>query len=236
MCYVNFLRGLLRALVVCFLVARGSFALGATISFDDFSVPAAPNVSVTLIGAIDSNPADVATTDPSIEGGSREVTFEVSGVPELVSFAGQVGGGALAFNSSAPGTTATVTYSGLSGSNLNLLGHAFEFDFLYVDGNMSQKLGVMIDVMGTGGGTATRTVDIDNTLVPFMATVPFAGFTGDLSALNDATTIVVHFNPDAYEHLDFSLDDFGVVIPEPSTAVLLIGGLLAAMVYVRRRR
>ncbi len=240
--HVSFSRGLFRALAVCFLVASGSFALGETISFDDFSAPTSPDISV--IGAIDPNPATVETTHSSIEGDSRDVAFDVSGSPEPVSFVGQVGAGVLAFNSSSPGTTATVTYDGLGNTNLNALGNAFLFDFLYIDSNINQKLGVQIEVWSGGAIKATSPiVYFDDSLTSSTEEVwfPVTGLTwdDDPSALGSASKIVVRLNPGSYEHIDFSLDDFGVgsvVVPEPSTAMLLIGGLLAAMVYVRRRR
>ncbi len=233
MWYLNFLRGSLRALVVCFLVAGGSFAWGDTI-LDDFSAPDSEPYQHLITGAFEV----VKTEYPGgFWGGKREVLFEVGGTPDAW-IVGQVGGGVLRLNSDSPGAIVKVTYFGGGGvADLSSLGDMFSLDFNYVNSNVSEEFVVEIDVWGVGGITATSSAVVDDSNTPSTTTINFADFTGDIAALKDAKSMVIRFNPSAYEHVDFSLDEFGVgIIPEPSTAVLLIGGLLTAMVYVRRRR
>ncbi|NQU25681.1 MAG: PEP-CTERM sorting domain-containing protein [Candidatus Nealsonbacteria bacterium] len=235
MWYANFLRGSLCALVVCFLVTSGSFAWGA--SFDDFAVPIAPEIIV--ISSAAQNPTTVSTLNPATGVGSRDVTFNVSAPPGPAAVIGVVGGGQLMVQSSTPGTTTTVTYSGLGGQDLNTLGNEFQLDFLFVDNSVEHKLGVSIDVVSSGGGATASSpvIMVDDDLAASMSAINFSAFTGDTAALADAGTITVQFNPDAYEHINFSLGGFGVgVVPEPSVVVLLISGLLAATLFGWRRR
>jgi hypothetical protein len=226
-------------------------ATAAPILIDDFQAPAGQTSYVIRL----LNPANtlvIETPGAGILGGERDLLIHVvSPVPaEPISAAGTVGDGRFDFVSGATARVrAVLQYDGLdadggslvnsAGLNLDLTAggnNALRLWFDSVDGGPSQAgLGLQIVVTGPGG-PATFNGTIPASASPSVFTAGFAAF--DTTApFPAATSLTFTFNPSAPSPgvaADFTLRAMAAV-PEPSTIVLSLAGLLACAPFFRRR-
>lgn len=238
-------------LLGCGGVARADFIV------DDFNAP--DQVRVPVIDLVDPDPTHVETPDGAILGGERDLLLDVIGAASPGCFVGEVGRGRLKFNSSSPGTAARLQYDGvdtdvagppadlrnsegLGPIDLAAEGSMFGLEFSSIDGGMAQSTAIQIEVH-----SSTTTALLDGVIPdsPGLTTfyAPFDAFDVpdpfDVADVFGAvTSIEFRINPGGARDVDFQLQTIDVVtvVPEPSTVVLLAGGLIGLLVYARRRR
>ena len=232
---------------VCVILA-GLAPARAEYIIDDFSEPG--KVEVRVISWKHLDPTLVETPDPGVLGEERDILLDVIGVSRLTSFVGEIGDGTFLFNSSSPGTAATIQYDGddddpdgppaaltnfegLGGLDLTVYGPAFELEFLSIDGGQSQSSEIEIEVHSSTS-TALFTGTIDDSAGPTTYPVPFAAFS-DLGVFNDVTSIEFRINPGGAQDVDFELDTISIV-PEPSAMALSALGLACLLGFAWRRR
>jgi len=216
---------------------------GAALIIDDFNEAAMQTQVITILNP---DPTLSKALAAGILGGERDLLLDVMGASGLVAYSGSVGQGTFAFNSSQPGTAATLQYDGidvdvvgppaslvnnegLGGLDLTAGGSGFYLDFQSIDGGQTQMTALQIEVHGPGK-SATFAGAIPDAGVPFSYVAPFAAFS-DPSVFSNVTSITVRINPAGARDVDFELDQVGV--PEPGTLALVGLGLAA---LIRRKR
>jgi len=241
-------------LAVC-LIFCVSVPARAEYIIDDFGAPDAANLEVRVIRWNDPDPSLVQTPSPPmpdtpILGGERDILLDVIGVSRLTSFVGGIGDGTFLFNSSSPGTAATIQYDGddddpdgppaaltnfegLGGLDLTLYGPAFELEFLSIDGGQAQSSDIEIEVHSSTS-TALFLGTIDDSAGPTTYPAPFAAFS-NLGVFSDVTSIEFRINPGGAHDVDFELDTISIV-PEPSAMALSALGLACLLGFAWRRR
>ncbi len=210
-------------------IIDGASYSATTMTVDDFNIP---NPADTyFINALNPNPTLLkesgSTSD--IIGGFRDVLINVLGTANPISAEGYVGmsGGQGTFNlgtaTSAPGSEATLQYSG-SGSEMLVAGNLtnamaltstdltdgglnnglrFDFDFL-----QSPNADVDEEITATSaGGTATFSGTIPQNTGNFSAFVPFSSFaTTGTFTFSNITSLKISFNSIGTPDVDFELN------------------------------
>lgn len=235
-------RGVVLVSVGVFAIAGAAPAL-ADLIIDDFGEVA---LAAQVISLINPDPTLASSADPGILGGERDLLLDVMGAAGPVAYSGSVGQGTLAFNSSQPGTAATLQYDGidtdifgppaglinnelLGGIDFTASGSGLYLDFLSIDGGQVQTTGIQIEAHN-GAAVSTFAGAIADAAAPFRYNVPFAAFS-DPAVFSHVTSLTLSINPAGANDVDFVLDLVGV--PEPGTLAFL--GLGLALLRWRKR-
>ncbi|MEM9420875.1 MAG: PEP-CTERM sorting domain-containing protein [Planctomycetota bacterium] len=192
--------------------------------------------STFVTSATDVIAGDLNGAAPDIFGDEREVTIDVSASGGTATVALLPPGGLLSFDTGStvtapPGANLEIVYDDFMDVDVTSgsLFSAIAFEFIFVD--ESGDVTVTFDDGSASGSVSGSVSDAGGSgpqsLILSLSTPSLAGV--DLTSVDSITVDIVTTAPAA----DFAIDTIQFIVPEPSTALFLIGA--ATLASLRRR-
>ena len=225
-------RSIFRVAAITCLIALGlsRSASAAPITIDSFETPASP---LLFIGP--SGPPAGADSGAGVLGTRTLSSSTTLGLGDVVA----IGNGTFQVFTGTTSMESVLTYNG-AGFPLDFSADlGIVFDFLFLDGGISNTTTDFEVTLNTSTGPLTGSVTVSDTAVPFSALLLFASFSGpgNLATVN---SIVFGFNNGGspQQGADFVLDELSVaaaLVPEPASLALCGVAGMAALWSGRRR-